>query len=215
MINNVIAISGNIAVGKTTLATALAIALDFEVKHESVTDNPYLDDFYLDMPRWATHLQFHFLGHRTLQHQLATLSKTPTILDRTIYEDGEVFAPALAEMGYLSQRDFVTYRRLFEAIRSQLTPPKITIYLSASVDTLLHRIRTRGRPFELDIPKAYLTQLQAKYDSWAREIGNSTLHKVDTDLIDIRDAAQIQKIADDLVIRLMSSHVCSSSENSV
>ena len=82
-----IAIAGNIGAGKTTLAQKLAQHFNWEVLLESVEDNPYLKDFYDDMPRWAFHLQIFFLNSRFTQVQEIKKSPKGVIQDRTIYED--------------------------------------------------------------------------------------------------------------------------------
>lgn len=166
MTKRLVVISGNIATGKTTLTKQLASALDWRPELESVADNPYLADFYRDMPSWSFHLQFHFLGHRVDQHQRAWMSPRSAILDRSIYEDADVFAAVLHETGQMTDRDFATYRRLFDVTTSQMKPPDLILYLHAPTKVLLERIRKRGRPFEQNITDEYLSTLDRFYKRW-------------------------------------------------
>lgn len=200
-----IGVSGNIGSGKTTLAEKLASALNYQLKRESVEDNPYLEDFYKDMAQWAIHTQFHFLGHRMTQHGRADdRSAASAILDRTIYEDGEIFAPTLADFGLISQRDLRSYLRVYEAILPSIRPPDIIVYLRASTDTLLNRIRVRGRPYEKRITKEYLDNLQSKYDQWIERIAFCPTLIVDADKTDVGETNALARLTDQ--IKMKTSH---------
>ena len=109
-----IAIAGNIGAGKTTLTRLLAKHYGWEAHYEDVDHNPYLDDFYHDMLRWSFNLQVFFLNSRFSQVLEFRDSGKTVIQDRTIYEDAEIFAPNLHEMGLMSSRDFSNYHQLFD-----------------------------------------------------------------------------------------------------
>src|SRR4030042_2560881 len=157
--NYLIGIAGNIGVGKTTLTRNLAERLKWKPFYESVIDNPYLDDFYREMGRWSFNLQIYFLAHRfRSQKEIADLGQ-PAIQDRTIYEDVEIFAKSLYEQGYMSERDYQTYRQLFNDMIYFLPQPDLIIYLKSSVKTLPQRIKSRGRDFEKSISPDYLEYL--------------------------------------------------------
>ena len=141
-----VAVAGNIGVGKTTLTRTLAAQLGWRCYLEPVIDNPYLDDFYRDMSRWAFHLQVYFLSKRFVSQREIELAQVSCVQDRTIYEDVEIFARTLHHRGHLVGRDWENYRNLFHAMTAYLTPPDLIIYLRCDVDTLLSRIRRRGRP---------------------------------------------------------------------
>jgi deoxyadenosine/deoxycytidine kinase len=159
-------VAGNIGVGKTTLVSLLCQRLGWQPFAEGVNDNPYLPDFYEDMLRWGFHSQIFFLANR-LRDQRQLLAQTGSVLqDRAIYEDAEIFARNLQARGRMSDRDFETYRRLYEAILPFLPTPDLVLYLRASVDTLRQRIARRGRDFERTIPDEYLTDLNALYARW-------------------------------------------------
>lgn len=164
-----IAIAGNIGAGKSTLTALLARRLGWTPFFEAVDDNPYLADFYQDMPRWAFHSQIYFLSRRLRHHRDLLNQPTSVVQDRTVYEDAEVFARNLYEQGALSAREYHSYRELYEVLTSLLPPPDLVVYLRASVDTLLRHITQRGRDFERDISPAYLSRLNALYEDWIRD----------------------------------------------
>jgi deoxyadenosine/deoxycytidine kinase len=146
--------------------------------------NPYLADFYADMNAWAFHSQVFFLSHKFRIHQ--ELDKTPGIVvqDRTIYEDAEVFATALAQSGRMSDRDWQTYSELYSTICKSLRPPDLMIYLKCSMRTIKERIVLRGRESEQSIPEAYLKLLQKNYDGWLKRWKSSQVLVIDTDRLD-------------------------------
>ncbi len=161
-----IAVSGNIGAGKTTLCGLLGKQFGWTVHYESTEDNPYLQDFYDDMQRWAFNLQVYFL-HKRYHGIIDILRGDETVIqDRTIYEDAEIFAPNLYNMGLLSQRDFNNYFELFSAMQSQIAPPDLLIYLRAGIPTLVDHIEQRGREYEGNISIDYLKRLNARYEEW-------------------------------------------------
>ncbi|WP_312191203.1 deoxynucleoside kinase [Sphingobacterium sp.] len=198
-----IAIVGNIGAGKTTLTEMLASHFKFEPQFEAVDNNPYLEDFYSDMKRWAFNLQIFFLNSR-FRH-IVKLQETgiDMIQDRTIYEDAYIFAENLYDMGLMSARDFENYSNIFQSIIHYIKPPDLLIYLKASVPTLVNNIQKRGRDYESAIRLDYLSKLNDKYDKW---INNYKLGKVmilDKDNLDFTNNPEdlggiIQKIEAEL-----------------
>jgi len=161
-----VAVAGNIGVGKSTLVERLAERLGWEPFYEPVGDNPYLADFYDDMQTWGFHSQIFFLTRRLRMHRMLTEHPTSAIQDRTVYEDAEVFAYNLSLQGHISDRDFETYRELYQVLTSFLPAPDLVVYLKADVTTLQERIATRGRDYERAIPEAYLSRLNDLYNAW-------------------------------------------------
>ena len=179
-----IAVAGNIGVGKTTLTTLLAKNFNWEPHFESVDNNPYLDDFYTDMQRWAFNLQVYFLNSRFGQLKEIQASGKNIIQDRTIYEDAHIFAPNLHAMGLMTSRDFENYATLFDLMASFVEPPDLLIYLRASVPTLVKQIQARGREYESSIRIDYLTRLNERYEAWISEYTQGKLLIIDTDDLD-------------------------------
>lgn len=161
-----IVVAGNIGVGKSTLVEMLCQRLGWEPFYEPVTENPYLSDFYQDMNAWGFHSQVFFLAHRLQIQRSIVLNPASVIQDRSIYEDAEIFALNLYLQGRLTQRDYETYRALYQAMNDFLPPPDLMIYLRASVSTLIHRIMQRNRDYELSISPDYLQRLNDLYRQW-------------------------------------------------
>ena len=161
-----IAIAGNIGAGKSTLTNLVSNALGWEPFYETNAENPYLADFYDDMKRWSFHSQVYFLGKRLEHHRLLVDHPTSVIQDRTVYEDAEIFARNLYAQGHMSPRDYQAYRSLYQAICGFLPPPDLIVYIECTVETLIKRIRTRGREFEQNISPDYLSNLNDYYDQW-------------------------------------------------
>ena len=166
MTKRLIIVAGNIGVGKTSLAERLGARLGWRTAFESVADNPYLSDFYGDMRTWSFHLQVFFLGHRAHQYLEMAADPQSVILDRSIYEDAYIFARALHHLGNLTERDYLSYRRVFDLIVSRLPAPDLLIYLRAPVPVLMKRIHSRGRAMESGISADYLSLLESFYDEW-------------------------------------------------
>lgn len=166
MTKKFVAIAGNVGVGKSTLTRLLSERMDWQPFYEAVDDNPYLADFYKEMRRWGFHSQIFFLSRRLRHHRQLLDYPESVIQDRTIYEDAEIFATNLYAQDNMSERDYSSYRELYQAISAFLPPPDLLIYLRASVPTLINRIKQRGRAFELDIAPEYLEQLNALYEKW-------------------------------------------------
>ncbi len=161
-----ICVAGNIGAGKTTLTYLLSKYFGFEAYFEDNEQNPYLMDFYADMPRWSFHLQVSFLKSRLDKLLQIRSEGRHVIQDRTIYEDAQIFAPNLHAMGLLLPRDYDTYRELFEIIAELVQPPDLLVYLRASIPTLVEQIQTRGRNYEDSIRLDYLKRLNERYEAW-------------------------------------------------
>lgn len=178
-----VAIAGNIGAGKTTLTEMLSKHYRWIPQFEDVDHNPYLTDFYDDMPRWSFNLQIYFL-HGRLNQILEIQNGTETIIqDRTIYEDANIFAPNLHEMGLMSKRDFDNYFGFFTTIKSMVQPPDLLIYLKASVPTLVSQIQKRGREYEENIRLDYLKRLNDYYNKWIDNYSEGPLLVIDCDKI--------------------------------
>jgi deoxyadenosine/deoxycytidine kinase len=177
-----IAIAGNIGAGKTTLTELLSKHYKWIPQFEDVANNPYLNDFYEDMPRWSFNLQVYFLNNR-LNNLIDIQRGTETVIqDRTIYEDAHIFAPNLHEMGLMSKRDFENYFNFFETLKKMVQPPDLLIYLKASVPTLVAQIQKRGREYEENIRLDYLKKLNEYYNKWTDNYKEGPILVVDVDM---------------------------------
>jgi deoxyadenosine/deoxycytidine kinase len=184
MTKRFVLVAGNIGVGKTSLTDRLSSRLGWQAAYESVSDNPYLADFYADMPSWSFHLQVYFLGHRAEQHRRMVRSPVSAICDRSIYEDAHIFARALYQLGNMSERDYLAYRRLYQIVVDQLAAPDLLLYLQASVETLLARIRGRDRTIESGITADYLELLNSFYAEWMGDLDLCPVLTIPADRLD-------------------------------
>lgn len=190
-----VAVAGNIGAGKSSLTRLLGKHFGWKPYFESVADNPYLGDFYGDMKRWSFNLQVYFLSNRFRSHKAITEGKGSVILDRVIYEDAEIFARNLYEIGNMEQRDYENYVALYRVMTEYLHPPDLLIYLRANVDTLVKQITLRGRDFEQSIQREYLEQLNRHYESWIRRYRLGPLLVVESDQLDfVNREGDLEKI---------------------
>ena len=162
-----IAIAGNIGSGKTTLTTMLARHYGWTPRFEPVMDNPYLEDYYHEIKRWAFNLEVYFLKERfrDILDILANPEIT-TIQDRSIFEGVYVFVANNYAQGQLSDRDFEAYMELFEQMTEIVKFPDLMIYLRAPIEHLVANIQKRGRDYEQTISLDYLKGLNAQYEDF-------------------------------------------------
>lgn len=161
-----IGIAGNIGSGKTTLTRMLAEHYGWTPKYESVTYNPYLEDYYRDIPRWSYNLETYFLAQRFKDLLEISKSDDVVIQDRTILEGVHIFVENNREMGNLSERDYDTYMQIFSLMMSMVSLPDLLIYLRSSVSHLVSQIQKRGRDYEQSMSLDYLGGLNEKYEKW-------------------------------------------------
>lgn len=190
-----LSIAGNIGSGKSSLTKMLAEELSWLPYYESVKNNPYLADFYSDMKRWSFQLQVYFLSHRFRIHKEIITSEISVIQDRSIYEDVEIFASNLYQLGRMEKRDYLNYRRLFKEMVDYLKPPDLLIYLKADIKTLIKQIRLRGREFEKNIEYEYLKMLNTSYNRWIKRYSLGKVLIIETDEIDfVKNEKHFQNI---------------------
>ena len=181
-----IGIAGNIGSGKTTLTRLLAEHYGWTPQYESVTYNPYLEDYYKDIPRWSYNLETYFLAQRFKDVLEISKSEEVIIQDRTILEGVYIFVANNLEMGNLSQRDYDTYMQLFSLMMSMVRPPDLLIYLRSSVPHLVSQIQKRGRDYEQSMSLDYLGGLNEKYEKWIGSYEGNLLI-IDADNLDFEN----------------------------
>ncbi|MBR2129080.1 MAG: deoxynucleoside kinase [Bacteroidales bacterium] len=170
-----IGIAGNIGCGKTTLTRMLSEHYGWTPKYESVTYNPYLEDYYKDIERWSYNLETYFLAQRF--QDLLEIAKSDEVIiqDRTILEGVHIFVANNKAMGNLSDRDYDTYMQLFNLMMSMVREPDLLIYLKSSVPHLVSQIQKRGRDYERSISIEYLNNLNERYEQWIKEYKGQVL----------------------------------------
>lgn len=181
-----IGIAGNIGSGKTTLTRMLAEHYGWTPKYESVTYNPYLEDYYRDIPRWSYNLETYFLAQRFKDLLEISKSDDVVIQDRTILEGVHIFVENNREMGNLSERDYDTYMQIFSLMMSMVSLPDLLIYLRSSVSHLVSQIQKRGRDYEQSMSLDYLGGLNEKYEKWIEGYRGKLLI-IDADMLDFEN----------------------------
>lgn len=165
-------VAGMVGTGKTTLARAFAARFGLQLALESIdANNPWLDRYYGEqdgMRRYALPLQLHFLATRFASLRRIRSRGGGWVLDRTWYEDAEIFARGLHEQGLMNDEEWSLYLRLYgELLHAPAArPPRLLIYLHGPLETILERIATRGRPKERETPRAYWAALHGRYVRW-------------------------------------------------
>lgn len=200
-----IAICGNIGSGKTTLTEKLSKHYGWIPLYESVEKNPYLEDFYEDMARWAFNLQVYFLNTRFRQISDIQSNNVTTIQDRTIYEDAYIFAANLYKSGHISERDYASYLDIFNSMIGFIDPPDLLIYLKADIPKLVAQIQKRGRPYEDAMRIDYLKNLNKHYERWIEGYSESRLLVIDINNLDfVSNIEDFAFIVDKIELELYS-----------
>ncbi len=203
MIKRLVVVAGNIGAGKTSLTERLAARLGWFTSYEFVDDNPYLADFYRDMRAWSFHLNIFFLGHRVQQYLDLAHSPHSAIADRSIFEDLHIFSRAARHLGNLSERDYHSYRRVFELLVGTLPRPDLLLYLQAPVPVLMARIERRARQIETGLTADYLKLLETYYEEWLASFDVCPVLTIRSDDLDfVHKAAHLDIVVNRIQDRL-------------
>ena len=191
-----IAVAGNIGSGKTTLTNMLARHYGWVPRYEPVMENPYLEDYYHDIKRWAFNLEVYFLKERFKDVlDIVAHPEQTTIQDRSIFEGVYVFVANNYAQGNLSDRDYETFMELFEQMMHLVKEPDLMIYLRASIPHLVANIQKRGREYEQGIQIDYLKGLNQRYEDFIFNKYKGQVLTIDVDGMDFlnrrEDFAQI------------------------
>lgn len=184
-----IGIAGNIGAGKTTLTRMLSEHYGWTPKYEAVTYNPYLEDYYKDIPRWSFNLEMYFLVRRLEDLRAIAESDQVIIQDRTIFEGVNIFVRNNYNMGNLSERDFNTYMEIFETMTGVTKTPDLLVYIRCSIAHLVAQIQKRGRDYEQTMSIEYLSGLNELYEKWIGSYKGQLL-VIDADDMDFEHRAE-------------------------
>ena len=198
-----LAVAGMVGVGKSTLTRALASRFGLQLALESVDDdNPWLEKFYSggedNRRTWGLQLQLHFLATRFAAMRQMRAQGGSWILDRTWYEDAEIFARGLHEQRLLDAESYDLYARLYrELLHSPAArPPRLLIYLHAPLETILERIARRGREKERDTEAGYWRALHERYQRWSEGFRHCPMLRIDVRDYDlIADPQALEEVA--------------------
>ncbi len=196
--NRYIVIEGVIGAGKTSLARMLSERLSAKLVLEEVEENPFLKDFYRDRARFGFQTQMHFLFSRYQQQR--DLKQTDLFSDKMIsdylFQKDRIFASL-----NLVDREMALYDRLMAWLELDVVKPDVAVYLQAHPDTLLERISKRARPYEKDMDRDYIRQLNEAYNHFFFHYTETPLLVVDTNAIDFVNQPDDYE---DLVKRILS-----------
>ncbi len=197
--NAVITIAGTVGVGKSTMTTALAEALNFRTSFENVDQNPYLDRFYEDFEKWSFHLQIYFLAERFKEQKRIFEYGGGFVQDRSVYEDTGIFAKMHMENGTMTPVDYETYTNLFEAM--VMTPyfphPDLLIYLEGPLDSIISRVQERGRPMEQETPISYWEEMHSRYEKWINSFNTCPILRLDINDYDlVKNPQEVETIVE-------------------
>ena len=179
-----IAVAGNIGSGKSRLIEFLCTSYPLVPLRNISDENPYLADFYEDMPRWSFHSQIFILAKKFQYFQKLSATFHSVIQNRTIYEDAEIFARNLYQSGNMSETDFRTYYDFYQSLSSVLPAPDLLIYLHSSVGASRKRLQARLAPYENCITNTYLKRLNRLYVNWIADYDLSEVIIIDTEQLD-------------------------------
>jgi deoxyadenosine/deoxycytidine kinase len=180
-------VEGPIGVGKTSLARRLAARLAADLVLEQPEENPFLGRFYEDMPRYALPTQLFFLFQRVAQLEglkQPDLFAKPTVADFTLAKD-----PLFARLT-LDDAEYQLYRQIFDHVKPQAPTPDLVIYLQASVNTLIGRVKKRGNPIETTIDEDYLRKLSEAYTRYFYNYDDSPLLIVNSERLNFVDVPE-------------------------
>ena len=179
-----IGVAGNIGSGKTTLTGMLSRHYGWTPRYEEVTYNPFLEDYYKDIPRWSFNLEIYFLTQRLKDIIEISKCEGTVIQDRTIFEGVYIFVANNYALGNLSKRDYDAYMDLFNVVMQSLKKPDLLIYLKCSVPHLVSQIQKRGRAYEQSISLEYLTGLNDRYERFINGLYDGEVLTIDADSLD-------------------------------
>lgn len=189
-------ISGNVGVGKTTLAEALSRLLPLEVVREDIARIPFLGDCYKDMSRWAFSTQVAFYVHSFTEVIKMQRSEHGTFcLDNTVMAHHHVFTRYLRMKGYLTEQEYNVCAELFEGVMHCSPSPVLLIYLKGPAEILLERIKRRGREHERSFTREFLEELDELFGEWIESYNRSPILRVNAEALTGRIADATQELA--------------------
>ena len=188
MLNNFIAIEGNIGVGKTTLATSIAKDFKSRLILEQFSENPFLSKFYRDPDKYAFSLELFFMAERynQLKKEQEQDMFSPFVISDYLFIKSKLFAH-----NNLKSHELQLFIRLFDMISPSFSAPDLVIYLHADIEKLQYNIKKRGRPYESTISNDYLKSIQDRYLDYLRKQNDFPALILDVSNIDIKNNTSI------------------------
>ncbi|MCL6573869.1 MAG: deoxynucleoside kinase [Bacillus sp. (in: Bacteria)] len=157
-----ITVEGPIGVGKTSLAKAISEQFEFALLKEIVDENPFLGKFYENIEEWSFQTEMFFLCNRF--KQLGDINAHYLSQNQSVVADYHIFKNLIFARQSLNKDEYQKYYKIYQILTSDMPKPNVIIYLNASLDTLMKRIKVRGREVEKNISPLYLEQLSVDYE---------------------------------------------------
>jgi deoxyguanosine kinase len=193
-----IAIEGVIGVGKTTLARLLQPAFDAEILLEVFEENPFLSDFYADRERYAFQTQIFFLLSR--YHQQRRTVHDLVASGKNLFADYTFAKDALFAQINLQGDELDMYYKVHEALAEKIEKPDLLVYLQATTDTLMQRIALRDRPYERQMERSYIDDLNRAYDGFfAKPFDHTPVLIIETDSLNIIQTPEHLKLIENRI----------------
>lgn len=181
-----ITIEGPIGIGKTSLAKKLSSHYNFHLLKEIVEENPFLDKFYENMEAWSFQTEMFFLCNRF--KQLDDIKQQYLSMGKPVMADYHIFKNMIFAQRTLSSDKMIKFEKIYEILTKDMPMPNMIIYLHASIDTMMNRIKRRGRNIEKDIQVSYLEQLSSDYEDYINDLERShpdlSIIRIDGDMMD-------------------------------
>ena len=188
-----IAISGMICSGKTTLAKKLANYIGWDLLPESIRSIDYLSDLFSDQERWAFDTQVSFLCEKAIKLKKKLESRKNIVLDRSIYEDINIFAKYFFDNKKIDERSFRTYRELSDYFLADLPSTSLLVYCDCSYDVIEKRLHKRNRSKDLLYPEGFLNSIFQRYHYWIKNFYNVPICNIDSEKNDFRNNNTIKR----------------------
>jgi deoxyadenosine/deoxycytidine kinase len=181
-----VSVCGPLAAGKTSVATLLARRLGWSLLREDLSVNPYLRDYYSDMPRWGFRTVTAFMVHAlTLADEVhSRLASEPICQDWHFAEHYGIYGVHVFDEGIIDERDHRVFAELHHYLMAHAPVPDLTIVLTAAPEILLRRVVARRRPGEEAVPTNYVEHLVTRYAAWTDTL-RSPFMVIDTSSDDI------------------------------
>lgn len=198
-----VAIEGVIGVGKTTLARLLQPAFDAEILLEVFEENPFLSDFYSDRQRYAFQTQIFFLLSR--YHQQRRTVHEMLVTGRNLFADYTFAKDALFAQINLKGDELDMYYKVHEALAEKIQKPDLLVYLQAATDTLMQRIALRDRPYERQMERSYINDLNLAYDEFfSKPFDHTPVLTIDTNDLNIVQNPEHLKLMENRIRQSLS-----------